>query len=130
LIRDISEQKIGQQKLQESERRFRRLSENVPGVIYQYVVTPEGKEKFIYVSPKCKEVCGIEPSKLLKSSLFLWEKVLPDDIITIRKKIAKSLSSLSAFYAEFRLKKGDNNQEWSWFEACSVPEKQVNGDIL
>ncbi|MGY6530891.1 MAG: PAS domain S-box protein [Cyanobacterium sp.] len=130
LIRDISEQKIAEQKLQESERRFRRLSENVPGIIYQYLLTSDGRDKFVYVSPKCEKVCGILPEKLLQSSLFLWEKVLPDDIISIQKKITQSAKFLTPFYAEFRIKQDNENEEYRWFESCSVPEKQPNGDVL
>ncbi|MBE9221977.1 PAS domain S-box protein [Cyanobacterium stanieri LEGE 03274] len=130
LIRDISKQKNAEQKLRKSELRFRRLSENVPGIIYQYLLTPEGKDKFIYVSPKCQQICGIEPDKLLKSSLFLWERVFPDDIISIRQKIVQSAQFLTPFYAEFRIKKDIDTEEWQWYEACSLPEKQSNGNIL
>lgn len=128
LIRDISDSKISEQKLQESEKRFRRLSENVPGVIYQYLINTKGKEKFIYVSPKCQDICGIDAEEVIKSSNFLWEKVHRDDFISIKEKTAHSARFLTPFYCEFRIKQADG--DYKWFEAASAPEVQDNGDIL
>ncbi|AFZ47366.1 multi-sensor hybrid histidine kinase [Cyanobacterium stanieri PCC 7202] len=128
LIRDISDSKTAEQRLQESETRFRRLSENVPGVIYQYVMNSAGRERFTYVSPKSKEICGIEPEEVIKSSKFLWERVHREDFIAIKEKTAHSARFLTPFHCEFRIKQPDG--KYKWFEAASAPEIQGNGDIV
>lgn len=128
LIRDISDSKLAEQRLQESETRFRRLSENVPGVIYQYVINSAGQERFTYVSPKSKEICGIEPEEVIKSSKFLWERVHQDDFISIKEKTAHSARFLTPFSCEFRIKQP--NGDYKWFEAASAPEIQGNGDMV
>ncbi|MBF2057052.1 MAG: response regulator [Cyanobacterium sp. T60_A2020_053] len=103
-------------------------NQNLPGVIYKYVKGADGKDKFISVSEKCHELCGISGESLLKSSDVFWQGIHPDDISLVKDNMEKSANTLQPFQGEVRLKMPDNN--YRWFEAAAIPSKQINGDII
>ena len=43
----------------ETETRFKRLAANVPGMLYQYQLNPNGDVRFSYVSDGCRELFGV-----------------------------------------------------------------------
>jgi len=75
ILKDITEEKKAANQLLESEKRFKDLIYNVPGVIYQYEQLPDGSSSFSYVSPKLKELFGIEPDQMHR----VPELIHPDD---------------------------------------------------
>lgn len=125
---DITEQKQTQLVIQQSEARFRKLSENIPGMIYQYMVDTQGNDKFTYVSAKCREIYEVEPEMAMESSLNLWNIVHPDDVLPLKENIINSAKELKHFYSEHRLIMPD--QRLKWIQASAQPERQDNGDIV
>lgn len=63
LLEDITEWKQAQVQLVDSERLFRDLAENVPGVLYEWRKQDDGAFFFDYVSPKVQELFGVPPQE-------------------------------------------------------------------
>ncbi|MDB5269234.1 MAG: histidine kinase [Hymenobacter sp.] len=76
LLEDITEWKQAQLRLVHSERRFRDLAENVPGVLYEWRKKNDGSFYFDYVSPKVQELFGIAPHELTRMNDFIH----PDEL--------------------------------------------------
>ncbi|GAB3856274.1 hypothetical protein GCM10028822_28410 [Hymenobacter terrigena] len=76
LLEDITEWKRAQLRLVSSERRFRDLAENVPGVLYEWRKQNDGAFFFDYVSPKVQELFGIAPHELSRMTDFIH----PDEL--------------------------------------------------
>jgi PAS domain S-box-containing protein len=76
LLEDITEWKQDQLARAESEERFRNLTENVPGVLYEWRKHDKGGYEFGYVSPKVLELFGIQPAALAAMTDFIH----PDDL--------------------------------------------------
>ena len=77
---DMLEQRIRELEktaaaLQESEERYRRLTDNSPDMIYHFSL-PLGR--FEYVSPACSEIFGLSPEAFLKRPETLGDCVHPD----------------------------------------------------
>ncbi|RYY17127.1 MAG: PAS domain-containing sensor histidine kinase, partial [Cytophagaceae bacterium] len=75
LLEDISKSKCDQLALAQSERRYRELAEQVPGVLYRWRRNPDGTFSSLYDSPKMHEMFGVTPG----NPASLNDLVHPDD---------------------------------------------------
>lgn len=55
--------------------RHARTAETVPGVLYDYRVSDDGRILFEYVSPRASQVLGIEAQSLVERSDLLWSRI-------------------------------------------------------
>jgi diguanylate cyclase (GGDEF)-like protein/PAS domain S-box-containing protein len=125
---DISDRKQIEIALLASEKRFRRLSENIPGMIYQFVVHTDGTDQFTYMSSMCRQIYEMEPSVAIADSQMIWRLVHPEDQAKLREDVNISSQYLQPFFSEHRLIMTDGRQKW--VQVSAKPEKQTNGDIV
>ncbi|MEO0971310.1 MAG: PAS domain-containing protein, partial [Cyanobacteria bacterium J06639_18] len=103
------------------------MTENVPGMIYRYILHVDGSDELNYVSPQVREIFEVEPEVALQNVNALWEKVHPDDISKVGTKVRASAETLQPFTSEHRLilpQKG-----LRWIQIFSRPEQLDNGDV-
>ncbi len=72
IARDISDLKEALQKVEDKEKQYRELIENVRDIIYE--VDDQGK--FTFVGPVCEQIIGYTPLELLEKRF--WELIHPD----------------------------------------------------
>ena len=92
MARDITEQAEVQEKLRQSEQRFRKLYEFAPMGVAQ--VLPSGR--FIEANPKYCEIVGYSVEEL-RSKTF-YDITLPEDLANDREQFEKSISGEIPFY--------------------------------
>lgn len=126
---DITEHRNAELALRESENKFQRISEHLPGMIYRYIVHPDGREEVTYVSSGAREVFEIEPDDALAEGIhLLWERTHKDDRGWLGEGIAVSGEKLEPFLHEYRLqlpKKG-----LRWVQAFAQPVRVETGAII
>ncbi|MFM2314873.1 MAG: hypothetical protein RLZZ04_4149 [Cyanobacteriota bacterium] len=116
------------QRLQQEETRFQKLETNVPGVIYQYILHPDGSDAFTYISPNCREIYEYEAEELLKDFQLVWVMIHPDDLKAVQLANTRSLETLEPFDLEFRLITPSGRLKW--VHARSQAQYQKNGDLI
>ncbi|MBV6621523.1 MAG: PAS domain S-box protein [Rivularia sp. (in: Bacteria)] len=130
--KQLQAQIVGRQQAEESlhktEARFEKMAANVPGMIYQYVLRPDGSTYFSYVSPGCYDLFEIEPEQIQGNVNNSFEKTHPDDLPVLQQSIATSAQSLQLWKQEWRIT--TSSGELKWLKGHSRPEKQGNGDIV
>jgi len=75
--RDITERKKAEQRLAESERRFRHLAENAADLIYRFDLLPF--PHFSYVSPSAEKIIGYTPQEHYNDPSLGFKIVHPED---------------------------------------------------
>ncbi|MCT7985747.1 PAS domain S-box protein [Laspinema sp. A4] len=125
---DITSQKQTEEKLTLSQRKFRQLAANLPGVIYQFLMRSDGSVSLPYVSPGCREIFEIEAELIEENVQVLVNLVHPDDQASHSRSIAISAETLEPWHWEGRFITPSGKVVW--IEGHSRPEKQENGDIL
>jgi len=75
LVEDVSTEKLAQLALAASERRYRELAEQVPGVLYRWRRNPDGSATSLYTSPKLRELFGLAAADVDR----LYSLLHPDD---------------------------------------------------
>ncbi len=126
-IRDVTEYKRQQTALQESEYRWKKMTENLPGMIYQFRLSPNGQKSFMYVSSGSKKVYELEPIEIENNAELIFENIHIDDELSFKQSIKSSAVTLENWQHQWRHIILDKVK---WLQGASKPEKQANGDIV
>jgi signal transduction histidine kinase/DNA-binding response OmpR family regulator/HPt (histidine-containing phosphotransfer) domain-containing protein len=128
-VRDITERQQTEDALRSSEARYQRIAANVPGMVYQFVLHPDGSFAFPFISEGSRELCGIEPAAITADPLLLIDIIHPDDRPGFDASIAASAQSLQPWKWVGRFLPHDSGA-YRWIEGASRPQRETNGDIL
>jgi PAS domain S-box-containing protein len=103
-IRDITDEKTHQQELEESEKRFRSLTESIPQLIWE----TDEKGNSLFASGKWFEYTGIEPNGEAE-----WRAMIhPDDFDENSRIWSHSLATGEAYRCDVRVRRKDGNYRW------------------
>ncbi|WP_442944182.1 GAF domain-containing sensor histidine kinase [Nostoc sp.] len=114
--------------LQGSQARFHRLAENIPGMIYQFHLLPDGISRFNYVSTGCYEIYEIPPEQAVADASSLISAVLPEDMAHYQESVTISAQTLEPWRYEGRIITPSGKVKW--IQAVSRPIKQADGTII
>ncbi|ARC87668.1 PAS domain S-box protein [Rhodovulum sp. MB263] len=120
-IRDVGDRMAIENALRQSEERFRNITSQVPGVIYQWQEGPGTRHGFTYVSPRSYEILGLEADALVEDwSLF---QIHPDEIDAWVASISHSISTGEDWQFEGRFLR---DGETRWWRAFSRPQRAAD----
>jgi two-component system, NarL family, sensor histidine kinase UhpB len=99
--------------LQKTEERFRAITSNLPGVVFQFLLTQNNQLSFPYVSDASETLLGLSPRLLMENPQLFLELILPSDKATYDRLMAMSIEQLSTLNWEGRIQvKGDSDIKW------------------
>lgn len=101
---------------------FNKLTSNVPGVIFQFRISSEGKASIPYASGRLKEVFELDPAEVENDATPVFNKVHPEDLADLQHSIDSSRKTLKDWVYEFRIIKADGSIRW--VSGVSRPEKK------
>ncbi|HEX8774503.1 MAG TPA: PAS domain S-box protein [Pyrinomonadaceae bacterium] len=110
------------EELQESEKRFRQLAENIDEVFW---LTDPNTSELIYVSPAYERIWGRSRESLYSNPSSFIEAVHPDD----RERViaARPRARLGSYNQEYRIKRPDGTIRWVW--ARAFPIRDERGEV-
>ncbi|AFY55611.1 PAS domain S-box [Rivularia sp. PCC 7116] len=114
-------------QLQRTQARLKKLTDNVPGMIYEYRLQPDGDISFDYVSSGCKEILGLEPQALLQDANLAFENIHSEDIKNLTEKGNISAQKLTNLECEWRFI--IPNRNYKWIKLVAKPEIKSNNSI-
>ncbi len=117
-----------EQALRESQANLRRITNAIPGFVYQYRVGPDGSQSFPFASRGTIDLLGCEASELEADANVGWKAVLPEDVDGLRDSIAVSAAGVSPWTHEFRVRSRDGTLRW--LRGSSLPERQADGALV
>jgi PAS domain S-box-containing protein len=128
IARIAIEQEKAVSALREREAGFHQLVENIPGILFRYVLHPDGREEFTFVSSRVRDIFELEPEAVRQDVGLMWSRVHTEDIPLIRDKIALSGQDGQPVYADFRIL--TPNGGLKWVQAIARNQRLECGDIL
>lgn len=61
--------------LKETENRLVSLANNLPGVVYQYIIYPDGTDKLLHVMGKPEQLWGFSASQVMENVNLVWDQI-------------------------------------------------------
>ncbi len=129
-ITDITERKLAEQRLHESEERLRLLSDNLPGgLVYQIDSGPDGRERrFTYLSAGVEALHGVTAEQVLDDAAAIYSQVEPEDAAKVAQLEAQAVAANRPFSAEVRVRLPSGAVRWRLF--TSAPHRQDDGRLI
>jgi PAS domain S-box-containing protein len=124
----LQERKQAELALYQSEERYQKLSDNIPGVIYQFRLAPDGSITYPYVSSGSWELFELFPAEIMANSKCAIEIIHPDDLANFEQVTAESAKNMTPKLWEGRVV--NQSGEIKWIKSVSRPEQQTDGSIV
>lgn len=126
-LRQSFQNQVAAEATRQSEDRFQRLAAAVPGMIYTYILRPNGTDAFEYVSSASEQILEITPAQLLADTQTALSQIHPDDRPAYDAAFTRSITTLEPFSLCFR--NITPSGQMKWLEANSQPLKRQDGSI-
>ncbi|OKH40567.1 hypothetical protein NIES2119_02880 [[Phormidium ambiguum] IAM M-71] len=124
---DISDRKKTEAALKQSEARFQKLADNVPGVIYEIIQNSDGNLNLTYISSACREIYELEPEQIIENLELACSKIHPDDRQSYDESIQICTKTLQPWRWEGRI---ITKSGIKWIQTACKSECHPNGEII
>lgn len=115
--------------LEKSETRFRALAANLPGLVFQFVLEPDERIFFPYVSEGAKALLGLSPGELQANPENFSALIVAEDLADYDCSMRDSCVHLSAWNWEGRVQiRGEDDIKW--ISVRATPRRTQQGAVL
>jgi PAS domain S-box-containing protein len=108
--------------------RLEKIGRQVPGMIFQYRVSPDGSSRFPYASAGIRELYGLTPDEVRDDGSKIFTVIHPDDLATVKASNQQSAQTMTPWYREYRVHHRDGTERWVLGRA--VPEREPDGSLV
>jgi len=126
-LRDITDRKLAEEKILEKDVQFRKLSSNLPDLIYQFTRRVDGTYCVPIASEGIKNIFGCSPEDVVEDFTPIGRVIHPEDLDRVIKDIEYSAEHLTFFTCEYRVQLPGKPIQWLFSRA--TPEKLADGTI-
>lgn len=128
--RDVTPQVRAARRARTHDMLLRKLSSQVPGVIFQFRMGIDGAFSYPYASDGLQELFGVDaPFDGTAGDVSAPLRVLhPDDRLGFMDSVRESARHLKAFHREYRIVRSDGSLRW--LETRATPERTADGATL
>ena len=126
---DVTELVRRERELQESEERLRSLADNLPGLVFRRVRSPQGEIRHTYLSPRLKDMLGVDPADVIEGRVEIPEQILPDDRQRFVDGLEESARSLTPLSIELRLLRQPDGM-LRWWQIHTTPQRRDDGSVF
>ncbi len=125
---NISDRKKAEEELKKSNQLLNKLTNQVPGLIYQYRIDPDGEMSYPFVSQQVVELFGHPVEAIKADPANLFERIFHEDVNAILESLQYSYENMDKWEADFRVNLPEKGIRW--IRAAAIPEKEDTGAVL
>lgn len=118
IFRDVSEHLYAIELLRQNEQRLSDMAKNVPGVVYQFRVRPDGSSYFSYISERATEMFGF-PVESNSPEWNLGAQIPDEDRQSFLDSISSAITSRTPWGYEGQIICKDGKLKW--FQGRALP---------
>jgi PAS domain S-box-containing protein len=129
ILRNITERKKTEDRLQQNEKQLSNLMSNLPGMAYRRKY--DGDWKMEFVSQGCLELTGYTAEELIDNNILPYAQLIhPEDRENIYKIIATSVQQHKPFQLLYRIRCKDEKEKWVWEKGNAIYSKKKKVDAI
>jgi two-component system cell cycle sensor histidine kinase/response regulator CckA len=125
---DVTARRKEEARTQELASRLQKIASQVPGMVYQYKMLPDGGSCFPYASERIREIFRVSPDEVRDDANKVFAVMHTEDLGGLSDSIAEAARLLQPWHGEYRVRFPDGDVHW--LHGSAVPEKQSDGAIL
>ena len=114
--------------LQEQHDLIAKVSAEIPGIIFEFRMYPDGHCCFPFINEAVRKMYGLTSENLREDATPFFGFRHPDDADKLEKSVQESARTLSRWHLEYRLIIPDQGIRWRQGDA--MPEKLEDGSIV
>jgi PAS domain S-box-containing protein len=115
--------------LQQYQARFNVVVDHTPGLVYQFVLHPDGSTAFTYLSEGCAALLGLQVSELQQDPGRFVQLILPEDRKSYQDAMLASKANASAWNWEGRIRIEDTWNDVKWINLRATPSPLDGGGM-
>lgn len=120
IIRDITSEMLFKERLNN-------VTNNIPGVVFRYLLKGNGLGELLYVSEGAEELWGFSKKKLIEDSQIIWNQYYADDLNEYKNSIRTSRDNMSEWFHEWRY--NHPTKGLRWHRGIGKPTYSLDGNI-
>ena len=125
---DITAMRRLSEQVQQTAALMTDLTNEIPGMVFQYRRQPGGESSFTYVSAGAQAICGLSAMQLMDDAQALTAIVHPDDRMAFIDSFELSAKELTPWHLEFRIQVAGRDITWCLGEAR--PRREEGGGVI
>jgi diguanylate cyclase (GGDEF)-like protein/PAS domain S-box-containing protein len=125
---DVTERHRMEQRLRDRDEMLRKISEQVPGVIYQYRLYADSHSCFPYASEAIRYIYEVTPEQVQTDAQPVLSRLHPEDYDRVIEGILTSSKTLEFWHDEYRVQLPERGERW--LEGHAMPEQLEDGSVL
>jgi PAS domain S-box-containing protein len=119
-----------------AEERLKGVSNNVPGVVFRYILHSDKTDELQFVSDGAIRMWGFTAEEVMRDNRLIWDRVHKDDAERVFNSTVESAEKFTQWSAEWRYHHPDGTLRWYrgignpvWHDGGSVAWDSINLDI-
>jgi len=135
IVNDITERRRTEEHMRELQARLQashdllaRLSEHIPGVMYQYRLYPDGRSTFPYASQAIEDIYEVRLEEVRQDASVVFRRLHPEDLDAVSASIQASANTLTPWKHDYRVNLP--HQGLRWLSGIANPMQLEDGSIL
>lgn len=112
----------------QSEEKLNDLMAQVPGMIYQFRLWPDGRSAFLYSSPGVTDIFQVPMETAMDDIEQVFKRIHKEDLNRVATSMQESAQLLSIWECQYRVY--DDNGSFRWVEGHATPKRTLDGGTI
>ncbi len=125
---DVTERRRADVARDEALSRLQKLANSAPGMVYQFLLRPDGGSCLPFTSEAIRNIYRVNPQDVQSDASALFAMHHPEDQQQIMASIQESATHLTPWQHEYRVTLDDGTEHWLFGNA--LPERLDDGLVL